>query len=118
MEPVFQDPTPLRCWCATCRPVTLDDMRMVLCPACGDKRCPRADDHRNECTGSNACTGSNEPGQFGTATHDAEVWGKIDPAVAFHLIGRHGENWAHTGVLMERWARAWVAANPMAKEEA
>ena len=24
--------------------------RMVVCPACGDKRCPRAEDHRNACT--------------------------------------------------------------------
>ena len=33
--------------------------RMILCPDCGNKRCPRAQDHRNE------CTGSNEPGQIG-----------------------------------------------------
>ncbi len=45
------------CWCRACRPITLDDMRMVLCPECGNKRCPKANDHRN------ACTGSNEPGQ-------------------------------------------------------
>lgn len=32
---------------------------MVLCPDCGNKRCPRAEDHRFE------CTGSNEPGQVG-----------------------------------------------------
>lgn len=25
---------------------------MVVCPKCGDKRCPHADDHRNDCTGS------------------------------------------------------------------
>ena len=38
------------CWCARC------DMehnvlrtRMSVCNKCGDKRCPRADDHRNEC---------------------------------------------------------------------
>lgn len=24
--------------------------RMSLCPECGDKRCPRAEDHRNECS--------------------------------------------------------------------
>lgn len=48
------------CWCSTCRPVTLDDMRMVLCPTCGNKRCPHANDHRND------CTGSNEPGQPGS----------------------------------------------------
>lgn len=46
-----------RCWCRTCRPVTMNDMRFVVCPDCGNKRCPHANDHRN------ACTGSNAPGQ-------------------------------------------------------
>ncbi|ECT8714334.1 hypothetical protein B6M02_05765 [Salmonella enterica subsp. enterica serovar Sandiego] len=49
------------CWCRTCRPVTMSDMRFVVCLDCGNKRCPRANDHRN------ACTGSNEPGQIGSA---------------------------------------------------
>ncbi|ENU3990419.1 hypothetical protein ACFH0L_004672 [Enterobacter kobei] len=49
------------CWCRTCRPVTISDMRFVVCPECGNKRCPHANDHRN------ACTGSNEPGQDGSA---------------------------------------------------
>lgn len=49
------------CWCRTCRPVVLNDMRFVVCPDCGNKRCPRANDHRN------ACTGSNKPGQEGSA---------------------------------------------------
>lgn len=49
------------CWCRTCRPVTMTDMRFVVCPECGNKRCPHANDHRN------ACTGSNEPGQEGSA---------------------------------------------------
>lgn len=52
------------CWCRTCRPVTLNDMRFVVCPDCGNKRCPRANDHRN------SCTGSNEPGQEGIAYPD------------------------------------------------
>ena len=160
------------CWCATCRPVVFGDMRMVLCPECGNKRCPRATDHRN------ACSGSNELGQAGSAytahltpqriingaimtqeeieaiaqrptcckpfgeavtlsraerdklvslariglqqsdelpeidIDDTQDWSTTSPAVAWHLMFRHGENWAHTGVLMERWARAWVAANP------
>jgi len=34
--------------------------RMILCPTCGNKRCPRASDHRL------ACTGSNEVGQPGS----------------------------------------------------
>lgn len=53
--------TSTKCWCRTCRPVTISDMRFVVCPDCGNKRCPHANDHRN------ACTGSNEPGQEGSA---------------------------------------------------
>lgn len=53
--------TSTKCWCRTCRPVTFADSRFVVCPDCGNKRCPRANDHRN------ACTGSNEPGQIGSA---------------------------------------------------
>ncbi|HED2269621.1 TPA: hypothetical protein R4Y14_003059 [Citrobacter freundii] len=49
------------CSCGTCRPITLTDMRFVVCQECGNKRCPHANDHRN------ACTGSNEPGQEGSA---------------------------------------------------
>lgn len=39
----------------------VDVTRMILCPICGNKRCPHANDHRNP------CTGSNEPGQTGSA---------------------------------------------------
>lgn len=49
------------CSCRTCRPVTFTDSRFVVCPECGNKRCPHANDHRN------ACTGSNAPGQEGSA---------------------------------------------------
>jgi hypothetical protein len=54
-----QEPT--KCWCHTCRPVTMTDMRFVVCPECGNKRCPHANDHRH------ACSGSNKPGQEGSA---------------------------------------------------
>jgi 8-oxo-dGTP pyrophosphatase MutT (NUDIX family) len=47
--------------CHTC----LDDFtkmtRMIVCVTCGNKRCPKANDHDNE------CSGSNEPGQKGSA---------------------------------------------------
>lgn len=33
---------------------------MFLCADCGNKRCPRSTNHRND------CTGSNEPGQPGS----------------------------------------------------
>lgn len=36
------------------------NVRMFLCPVCGNKRCPTATDHRH------ACTHSNEPGQPGS----------------------------------------------------
>lgn len=62
LEPVSnRDELPAKCWCQTCRPVTMNDMRFVVCPECGNKRCPRANDH------CNACTGSNAPGQDGSA---------------------------------------------------
>lgn len=54
-------PAEMACWCQTCRPITMDDMRMVLCPTCGNKRCPHANDHNND------CTDSNEPGQPGSS---------------------------------------------------
>ena len=50
-----------QCWCEKCRPIVPSDMRMVLCPDCGNKRCPKATDHRNP------CTGSNKPGQPGSS---------------------------------------------------
>lgn len=34
--------------------------RMIVCPNCGNKRCPKASDHNL------ACTDSNEPGQPGS----------------------------------------------------
>ena len=33
---------------------------LIVCPTCGNKRCPKASDHEL------ACTGSNEPGQAGS----------------------------------------------------
>lgn len=57
-----------KCGCSTC----LDDLDkflewseaiqrgMIFCPDCGNKRCPRATDHKND------CTASNEPGQTGS----------------------------------------------------
>ena len=34
--------------------------RMIVCPICGNKRCPKATDHRSK------CTDSNESGQKGS----------------------------------------------------
>lgn len=51
-----------QCWCHECNkqmawPFAL---KMIVCPDCGNKRCPHASDHRH------ACTGSNAPGQPGS----------------------------------------------------
>lgn len=40
--------------------VPLSTTKMILCPVCGNKRCPHASDHYLP------CTGSNEPGQAGS----------------------------------------------------
>jgi hypothetical protein len=38
------------CWCARCdMEHNVKRTRMSVCPECGDKRCPRAEDHRNKC---------------------------------------------------------------------
>jgi hypothetical protein len=54
------------CWCFRCLdepsmgPFNPAMRRMILCPQCGNKRCPRATSH------DNACSGSNESGQDGS----------------------------------------------------
>jgi DNA-directed RNA polymerase subunit RPC12/RpoP len=55
------------CWCYQCNRekvgpggLPISATRMIVCPDCGGKRCPRATDHRH------ACTGSNAPGQPGS----------------------------------------------------
>lgn len=60
-ETLRESATVPSCDCHTCRPVTLSDMRFVVCSVCGNKRCPKANDHRHE------CSGSNESGQKGSA---------------------------------------------------
>lgn len=45
---------------------------MVVCIDCGNKRCPKATDHRN------ACTGSNVPGQYGSAYSAPNTQEKTD----------------------------------------
>jgi len=57
-----------KCWCTTCRPQTLDDCRFVVCPDCGNKRCPKAHNH------ALACTNSNEPGQPGSSWEHVKPW--------------------------------------------
>ena len=48
------------CHCYTCADPITRLTTMILCPNCGNKRCPKATDHNN------ACTNSNEPDQEGS----------------------------------------------------
>jgi hypothetical protein len=50
--------------CATDTATTLQNLffrPMILCPTCGNKRCPKANNHLF------TCTGSNDTGQQGSA---------------------------------------------------
>jgi hypothetical protein len=47
-------PASSQCWCHACSTREYRISHVILCPACGNKRCPKANDHRNECAGSNA----------------------------------------------------------------
>jgi hypothetical protein len=54
------------CWCHKCNEnklvnnIQFSMTRMILCPTCGNKRCPKASDHRL------VCTESNDPNQQGS----------------------------------------------------
>lgn len=57
------------CWCHECEDARLDKLprieqfrsrRFIVCPDCGNKRCPKATQH------DLACTRSNAPGQKGS----------------------------------------------------
>jgi hypothetical protein len=57
---------PVKCWCHKCNEhntvngLPFSMTQMILCPECGNKRCPKASDHQLD------CTGSNEAGQHGS----------------------------------------------------
>jgi hypothetical protein len=58
------------CWCRTCDPLTV---RFIVCPDCGNKRCPKANYHGHACTNSNAC------GQPGSAWEHVKHIGRTKP---------------------------------------
>ena len=67
-EATLAQQEPVACECHRCidekglnvNGLPLSMTKMILCPECGNKRCPKASDHRL------ACTNSNEPGQPGS----------------------------------------------------
>lgn len=64
------------CTCYDCTP---DWWGMRLCSTCGNKRCP----HATSC--QNTCTGSNEPGQPGSA-YPASPWADPDHDVVADIM--------------------------------
>lgn len=63
-----KEPTEYTCYCYNCNRDRLDEStrlpyvmtRMIVCPECGNKRCPHSTDH------TLPCTNSNDPGQPGS----------------------------------------------------
>lgn len=49
-----------KCWCYECADLMTRLSTMIVCPDCGNKRCPKATDHRL------GCTKNNDPGQLGS----------------------------------------------------
>lgn len=54
------------CLCRSCQQPTWTNRLFHVCPKCGNKRCPKADNH------AFVCTGSNEPGQIGVLDSERE----------------------------------------------
>ncbi len=58
----------VQCYCYNCNKDRMDETgripytmtRMIVCPTCGNKRCPHSTDHNLP------CTNSNDPGQAGS----------------------------------------------------
>jgi hypothetical protein len=84
-SPPAPQPVPVKCWCHKCNEhntvngLPFSMTQMILCPECGNKRCPKASDHQLDCTGSNE---PNQPGSVYTAPqpvpvktyHDGKPW--------------------------------------------
>lgn len=102
------------CWCATCHPNTVYNMRMILCPTCGDKRCPKATDHHNDCTGADEQRAWRSKHQVLAAAGDAigtrtrtplpeAKWRKLD--LPPDPPGTYKCGW------LMRWGSFWVGAH-------
>lgn len=61
VEILTDSPLGDECECAECKPNVGLFRRMIVCSVCGNKRCPHATSHRHP------CSGSNRPGQRGSA---------------------------------------------------
>lgn len=66
--------------------LTVGMTRMILCPECGNKRCPHSTDHRL------ACTGSNEPGQDGSRYPDPRTRSRLTADEFLALLDEEGDD--------------------------
>lgn len=85
-----------KCGCYQCAVDRMDFDRlsmMILCPNCGNKRCPHATNHKH------ICTGSNDSGQRGSMYGDYEATKPegFDEAMKGHTAA---------------WMRAWSGMIP------
>jgi hypothetical protein len=73
------------CWCQRCEDdagtISPFARRMILCPKCGNKRCPKAEWHDYQ------CSGSNETGQVGV--EEDKRPGEASPAGERGDFGKH-----------------------------
>ncbi len=97
LVPLYTAPRELSDGCGNCHaclvgvmennmPVT--SQRMIVCSDCGNKRCPKASNHRHK------CTGSNEVGQHGSIyTAPRELSDEEIKAIANNLTCTPDKNW-------------------------
>ena len=99
---------PIGCWCQRCRDfyaltlppidrIAFHGSRMVVCPDCGNKRCPKANFH------GNACTASNAVGQPGSSWENVKPFAKTDetppaPPLVGEGAGGEGLEQAHKDI--------------------
>jgi hypothetical protein len=78
-------------------PVT--SQRMIVCSDCGNKRCPKASNHRHK------CTGSNEVGQYGSIYTAPREWQYLTDDEIKEIIGGYGDEGsigAYTRMLIDK----------------
>ena len=63
--------------CGRCWACLAEHQYMILCVDCGNKRCPKANDHRNECTGSNDLGQPGSAYEHGAGAASAQRWAEF-----------------------------------------
>lgn len=80
----LKQPAEPKCWCHKCNEnrlvnnIPFSMTRMIVCPTCGNKRCPKASDHRLDCTGSNE---TGQPGSVYTTPPQRQWVGLTDEEI-------------------------------------